>query len=123
MENHIQVDHKTKSKIAQIVLDAWENAHGHLEGHAYTMTGQDCLAVIIEDSLAQIERALAHQEKGEPLIREYLESLLHNVCLEQKEALEKIIQREIAFTRISVDVETGWVMSFFKLSQHTQFQE
>lgn len=123
MKNHKHADHKSESKISQVLLEAWENAHGHLDGHAYTMTGQDCLAVIIEDALAQIERTLAHQEKGEPLMREYLESLLQTVCMEQKGVIENIIQREIASTRVSVDVEIGWVMSLFKLSQQTQFKE
>ena len=85
--------------LAQDFLKAWQDAHGVKSGRVFVLHGDDHLAIIIEN-----------------LLREYATQLLNDICSEMKIRIERMVQREVLSSEVSVSLDTDRLVFLFRTS-------
>ena len=100
--------------LAQDFLQAWQDAHGVDTGRVFALHGDDHLAIIIEGSFSKAERKLAEAQSGESLLREYATQLLSNICEKMKMQIEKVVNRKVISSEVSVSPDTDQLIFLFK---------
>ena len=110
-------EEEVQADFEQLILRAWQEAHGADKGRVHLSWGQDRAVVIIEDAFLKGERLLAQSEQGKAVLEEYVHKLLAHVVEEQKKTLAYLLQREIVDTSISCDSIERWVMIIFRLAE------
>ena len=100
--------------LAQDILKAWQEAHGVKSGRACALSGPDHMAIIIDGSFSQAERKLAEGQTGENLLRQYAIELLHQVCDQMAEHIQRVAGRQVVSSDVNVSPDIDQVMFIFK---------
>lgn len=114
-DNNTLISSDVLADLAQVLLQAWQEAHGVRLGEASSLVGPDQLAILIEGAFSQAERKLAQDQSGEALIRQYAKELLNQICEERLAQIERAVGRRVLSSSVNVNPELDQVLFIFKL--------
>lgn len=114
----VQIGETQIQALADDFLEAWHEAHSLRGGQARALMAPHSLLIFIEDALSKAERILADQPRGNRLLEQYLQSLLHQIGLEKQELVEQLTDRRVLSIGVQVDGAAGWVLFIFNFDEN-----
>jgi uncharacterized protein YbcI len=100
--------------LAQALQTFWEDYTGVRPARVRVVTGEQAIAVCLEQVLTPAERQMASTQDGREMLRELEERVLEQAKPYLQQLIEGVMEQEGILAEVHLDIASGDVLGFFR---------